>query len=386
MSRENYIHISKGNAINFTKIETIDNISKFKNENNLFQFENYNEFSYSENILFNKKDKPAIQIKSNYSSLKAFIRDESENETELSLLRKSDNLNKFLNIDCKVYSNSNNNLSLYFDDSESDINYYDENDNALGIYELVDYLPDFAVIGNYVEVVGFGVLQISNIIIDYDINKKTIVFDEEYTGELISSTAKSTYDILSYNIYEYYFDFTELESGLYDIYIVAKNEDESEIVEYLSENIYLLDEHERTLCIHYYNEDNKDLFYKYELINQLRVDYSDVTRFNVEEVEININDNISNSIKSELNFGNKFLFEDLTTKQLDTLSIALSSESVFINGVGYIKNGNLSIEKQENTNIYSLEAEMLKTNVELKLTNPRLSLIDMMIPNLIPIS
>ena len=139
------------------------------------------------------------------------------------------------------------------------------------------------------------------------------------------------------------------------------------------------------MCIHCYNQDNKDLFYKYGLINQLRVRYSDLERYIKDESEININHDSSQLIKSFLNFGYKFSFENLTTKQLDILNISLSSENIFINGIGYIKDGAPSIEKIENTNIYSLETQMLKTNVELNLTNPRLSLLDYLIPRKFPL-
>ena len=45
------------------------------------------------------------------------------------------------------------------------------------------------------------------------------------------------------------------------------------------------------------------------------------------------------------------------------LAIALSCENVFINGLGYVKNGSLEPEPIENTNLHNLIAEMIKTNI-----------------------
>ena len=379
--RQNYLNISKANAINFVQVKELDNVDSFRNEDNLFQYENLVNFPYSENLLFNKKDKPALQIKSNRDKLQVFLRYEDSQTEEILMYKKSNNLNVFSKLDCKVYSYMNSKLAIYFDSG----NEYDENGDVKSEYELNGNLPIFAKIGGFIEVGGFGLFEVSNIILDSSINKKVVIFEETYVGEAVDSVATSIYDLLNYNIYEHYFNLTNLKDGLYDIYIKASDSDNNNVLEYLSENIHVLDEHYGTLSIHYYEDNNKDLFYQYDLINQLRVEYSDITRFNVEENEININDNIANSIKSSLNFGDRFLFEDLTTKQLDTMSIALSSESVFINGIGYIKNGSLNIEKQERTNIYSLEVEMLKTNVELNLTNPRLSLLDYLIPRKFPL-
>ena len=53
-----------------------------------------------------------------------------------------------------------------------------------------------------------------------------------------------------------------------------------------------------------------------------------------------------------------------------TLVIALSCENVFINGIGYLKNGNLGVEPIENTNLHEVVAEMIKTNINYN-TNTR---------------
>ena len=378
--REDYLEIPKSNAIPFVLIQSIDEEKTFNNDENLFQCDNLSPFAYSEDVLFQKKDRPALQIKSSYKTLEVYLRREDETQQEILMSKKSSNLSKFEKLDCVAYSHSSERLAVYFQSG----NTYNESGIVNGTHELQGNLPDFARIGNYVEIDNLGTFQISSILIDYDINKKIIIFEEEYTDEQIETSASSIYDILPFEIYEHYFDFKNLEEGYYDVYVKATS-NSGLVKEYLSENIFIKENHEQTFSIHYYGSDNKDLFYKYGLINQLRAKYSDLERYIKDESEINVNDDLAQLIKSFLNFGYKFSFENLTTKQLDILTTAFSSESVFVNGIGYIKDGSPTPEKTENTNIYNLEMNMLKTNFELNLENPRVSLIDFLIPNTIPV-
>jgi hypothetical protein len=377
--RIDFIDIPDGNSIPFVKVEDTDSLSLFENEENLFECESQVMFPYSSDVLFQNKDKPSLQVKSNLDTIDVFLRKEDESSTKILMSKRSSNLNKNLKLDCFSYSHSSGRLAIYFQEG----NTYDNEGNVNGTHELKGNLPEFATIGNYVEVGSIGTFQISSILIDYTINKKAIIFEEQYLEAESSTTALSIYDLLNFEVYEHYFDFSKLEEGYYDVYIKGTSS-LGKVYEYLSENILIKEKHEKTFAIHYYNEDNKDFFYKYGLINQLRQKYSDFERYNKSENEINVNDNSSSLIKSFLNFGYKYSFEELSNKKLDILSIALSSESVFINGIGYIKDSQDSIEKIENTNVYKLEAQMLKTNVKLVLSRSRLSVLDYLMPNIFP--
>jgi hypothetical protein len=382
-SREDFINIPKANAIPFVSIETVDEINVFENDENLFDCDYLNCFSYSEDILFQNKDIPSLQIKSNYQVLKVYLRSEQGLNKELRMVKKSNYLNRFGKLDCLAYSHYSGRLAIYFDSG----NIYNESDVVTGTHELNGNLPEFAIIGNLVSVNGLGTFNVSSILIDNEINKKIIIFEEEYLGEEVVTSASCIYDFLNFEVYEHYFDFSELQEGYYDVHIKATSES-GFVKEFLSENLYIKEKHEKTICAHYYNKDNKDLFYKFGLINQLRVRYSDIERYSKDDSELNVNDDLAQLIKSHLNFGYIFKFEDLTTKQIDILKIMFSSENVFVNGIGYIKDGSPSYEKQENTNIYNLESTMLKTNEKLDLgdrkSTPDSLEADYFIPEILP--
>ena len=351
-----YFSISKANAFNFIKIEEPNGENIFENQNNTFNGGCVSSLNYTIPQPFNKKDKPVLQIKTNYQELSLFLRTESGSESELGLQKLTSNLDRFLALDSIIYKHASGNLAMYFNSG----NKYDELGSVIGEYSLYGNLPDFAKKGNFVTVGQLGTFEISTVTIDSEENKKIILFNTPYIGEKTTVKATSIYNLLNYEVYEYYFNFNFLNEGMYDLIVKATPLNEAEEI-YLSETFDLRNNHLNTLHIEYYNKtsNNRSIFYKFGIKNVLRVLVSETESYFLEENEINVNDDNVQSIKSFLNKGNKYLFEDLTTNQMETLAIALSSESVIINGVITVKDDNLNIEQIKNTNLYSIEVKML---------------------------
>jgi len=134
-------------------------------------------------------------------------------------------------------------------------------------------------------------------------------------------------------------------------------------VKHLSENIYIADNHEETVHIRYYNENNRDIFYKYGIEHTIRVPYLHIKPMMNDESNISIGDLTSTMTESKIHELNEFMFVDLVNSAMRKLAIALSCEKVFINGEGYIKNEGLAIENIPNSNLHTLLAIMLKTNI-----------------------
>jgi hypothetical protein len=359
-TRPQHVSISEANSINFVEVETIDDVTIFKNDVNSFNVDGLEEFKYSDNTIFNKKDTPVIQIKCNYSTIAAKLRYEDESEYNLVIAKRSNNLSKYEKLDCVYYKHKSGKLGIYFNSGDV----YDQLDVVTGQYELNGNLPLFAKIGNYVDVGPFGVLKVYSVLLDSDINKKIILFDQVYDGITTISTAASLYDLLNFEIYEIELDLNVLASGLYDIVITASDPNYDEVV-FVSENMDIQEYHEYSVPIIYNNNvrNNRDIFYKYNIKNFIRVFYSDIDGYFKEESELNIGDNSASSVKSMMNGGDRWLFEELNKKRMQTLAIALSCEHIFISGIGYLKDESLTIDKIKNTNTYSIQASMIKSGV-----------------------
>ena len=132
----------------------------------------------------------------------------------------------------------------------------------------------------------------------------------------------------------------------------------------VSENINVDDNHEGTLAIFYSNkkDSNKDIFYKYDIKHLVRVSYIEYKRTIKDKSNLVLSDNSARLTSSELNFGLEINFGDFTPSTMERVCIALSSEDVFINGIGCSKDGGLSVEQLEGTNIYSVLGKMIFNN------------------------
>ena len=60
---------------------------------------------------------------------------------------------------------------------------------------------------------------------------------------------------------------------------------------------------------------------------------------------------------------NEFKFDALSNRVKEKLVVSLSCENVFINGIGYVKDGSIDVSNIENTNMNEVTANMLKTNI-----------------------
>ena len=355
-TRQPFFSISKANAIPFVQNEHIDNCTIFKTDENTLAMNSMVKVPYCPEVLFNTCDPTKIQYKSNYSNTIVTLRKDGENDFNVVPAKLTENLNRFEKLDCFYYANSNGNLGVYF--VSGDV--YDIGNNIIGTYTLNGNLPDFAKVGNLVDLNGFGVLEIKDVFLDSTINKKIMLFDVPYTGIIVSTKIFSVYDLLPFEVYEFSIDWSAQGVGLYDILI--ESQDGTNPTRYdISENINIEVEHEDTAGITYYNDNNRDVFYKFGIKHFLRIPFADITGGFREDVEINITDDSSNSIKSVLNESDLFMIEGLVKSRFRTVCIALSCENLFINNIGYLKDNNLSTEKIEFTNIYKIEADLIKS-------------------------
>ena len=68
-------------------------------------------------------------------------------------------------------------------------------------------------------------------------------------------------------------------------------------------------------------------------------------------------------IDSEVHQANKFIFGSVSGQVMRKVLAALASETVFINGIGYVQESTPSIENLPISDLYNIEATMIKTNV-----------------------
>ncbi|WP_299525990.1 hypothetical protein [uncultured Lutibacter sp.] len=357
-TRSGFTYISNANSINFIKSEIWDGCSIFKNDENTLDCQGLQPILHKSFTLFQTCDTSTIQIKSNYEDVTAVLRDSNLNETAITVTKKSTNLNRFQSLDAKYYKYREGKLGIYFDTG----NIYDENQSITGTYTLSGNLPEFAILGGLVSLEGIGVYEIVDILYDEEINKRVIIINYSYDGAISDVIVSSIYDILDYEIFEFEIDWSIFSVGYYDI-VVTSTDTVIGTETHISDTIFLDTEHKKTLAINYSNNNNRDIFYKYGIEHFIRVPYINVVSKNKEESDINITDNSASVIESSVYSMNEFKFDVLSNRVKEKLVVSLSCENVFINGIGYVKDGSIEVSNIENTNMNEVTANMLKTNI-----------------------
>lgn len=358
-NKDPYISISKANSLYFYKQEDTDGITKFKNDTNTVSLSNKGTINYCSESLFENKDETRIQLKSSFDGLIITLRSEDGTNYNLPYNQRTDNLNKFRSLDCVMDYYTGEKSIVYFNSG----NEYNEAGAVIDTYSLSGNLPDFAIIGEIVELPGYGVLEIDDVIYLDSINKRCIVVNVPFAGNLPTTLIiKSLYNVLNYNIFDFDIIWSLYSAGTYDVLIeftdaVFPNEF------YLSENINLKEEHLGTVHIRAFNTNNRDIFYKYDIYPTIRVPVFDTYYVVKDEIENNITDNSVEVVRSIINEGTSFTFDELSRENGIKLALFLSCEFVFIDGIGYAKSDALSFEPIEGTNLQTMVAIMLKTQI-----------------------
>lgn len=360
-TRDPFLFISRANSISFFESEVIDGCEIFINDNNSIAIRGLEDVKFCEELLFQTCDITKIQFKTNFDTPTAYVRHEDGSaDTNLTMVQKSANLNRFQNMDGWYYKYKEGLLGVYFTSGKT----YDELDIEIpgGDFTLNGNLPDFAIVGQFIDINTLGIFEIVDIVYDPSILKKAIIVEFVYSGVATLTRVESTFDLLPYEIWEFEIDWSAIGVGIHDV-IIDNSDTIHTTVQHMSENISILVVHDKTLAIRYYNDNNRDIFYKYNIEHFIRIPYLHVEGSSLEDTKINITDLTSSVTDSSVHEINIFHFEEVSKATMRKIVIALSMETVFINGIGYIKNGGISTENIIGTNLYLVIAEMLKTNI-----------------------
>ena len=375
-SREPFVFVSDLNSIGFAESQiwngTQDGINK--NPENVLAKTDTQDILFDERLIFREEDNVRIQFKSNFDSNLVKMQNCEGNDISrtITVEKMSNNMNLFEALDAEMYSYGPGLTAIYFLTG----NIYNEAGVVTGTYDLNGNLPDFAYIGNTVDIqiqtsgTG-GVHVISDILYDETIEKRVIIFEYgNLSTNPLTVTARSYYDILNFEVYEFNVDFNNIviQGGLeptvrlkltntdnlydtknyYSNWIeIIKTEDDYDLNKYVS--------------INYSNNNNRSVFYIYGIKHFIRAEilFSNSTiDDSVQVIRGDTNTYLSESI---VHSGMNISFAEVTYKVMMKISLALSSENLFVNGLGYVKESNLEIEPILNTNLYRINVTLLRS-------------------------
>ena len=373
--RDAYFFLSDVNSATFSKNEVWDGLQDgiHKNSGNVLALTERNDFLYEEKELVRVSDSIRIQFKSNYDSHSIKIEDCEGNEVSSSGYppeKMSNNLDLFESLDGNFVS-LNGVAVIYFTSGVT----YNEAGGNIGTFELFGNLPDCAIIGASVDIAGFGIHIITNLIYDPVLDKKCMVFGDYIYGNTSPTTLiiKAYYDLLPFEVYEFNVNFSSviIKGGLSEEVRLRIDANDSlyDNMSYYTDYIYILSDSEyfdiqginKMVAINYYNDNNRDIFYLYGITHFFRIPIQTIEDTIIDESENEKGDLTTYLSNSSVYKGVKITFADVTNKMKVKLCIALSSSNLFINGIGYAKETGLEVTKIQNTNLYTVSCELVET-------------------------
>jgi hypothetical protein len=382
--QEPYFYLSNSNSIRFAKRVDFDNCNNLKNDENTLSHEANVGKPYKEIQQFQSCDIITTQVKSNYTNISAEVIQENANPIPLFIEKKTNNLRLKDKRDARKYNYGNGKTGIFFLNGkiyDFDTGIYTNND-----YALNGSLPEWGVIGNYIQINGAW-HKIEEISFDEDKNAEILVIDSVYTGLDTIIQASSLYNRFNYEVYEFSLNMADLVDKNFQIKVL-NTDDAFETETYLSEEINVKEIQKNTVEIVYKNDTNTDVFYATGIEHKIRIIANKINAKLEDNSETYKTDTSAILLNAELFEVNEFVFEPVTKGIMTKLSQALSHKIVFINGVGYVKNSEIEIEGAlEDTNLYIVKASMVKTNKgyssESNDTTSATSDISVEIPNLL---
>lgn len=354
-SRAPYLFISEANSLSFKERVDIDNCGIYKNDTNTLSYESDADVVFCDEILFQTCDITKIQIHSNFTTIIPTLRKEDGTEVVLPITKKTTNLNRFARMDAWVYGYNSEYAGIYFVDGWI----YDQYGAQVEEYFLGGNLPDLAIVGQYVTIIGIGTFLIEDVIYDEIMNKKALIVKYTHTGLPTTVIVESTYDLIQFEVYEFAINWSVYGIGLYDV-VLEFQDPENGSVFMMSENIDVAENQVGTVAIRYFNENNRDIFYKFGIENFIRIPLISKTVAPKDETEINITDDGTDVIKSSVHESHEFSFDSVSETLMMKIALALSCENVFINNIAYGKDGSVNVSNEPLTNSYFLTAKMIK--------------------------
>lgn len=352
-----FVEVSKSNSIRYAKRINFGNAANYKKDENTLSEEVDQKLPYRETQLFQSADVITTQIKSSYAENTLTIIKPDNTTDVIPFVKMSNNMGVKSKLDA-IKSAYNGKTKIYFTSG----NTYDYNTGvANGTHTLNGLLPEWAKIGNLVQE-GSAWFFIDDVFYDEVLQCDCLVYNSLYAGADTPVIIASVYDLQNYEVYEAEVDFDQYIDMTVRASILCHTDNYTDS-EFLSEKLSISNRHEQTVDIHYWNEsNNSDIYYQTGIRHRIRIPVTFVNGYSKQQSESNITDSGAYLTDAELYEGDEFVFEPVTKEIMRKILRALSHEKVYIDEVGYVKDGDIEVsEPQDDTNLYLIKAKMLKT-------------------------
>lgn len=343
---EPYFEYPKSNCLRMAKRENWDNVSIFKNSENTLSCEVTDGIPYTEKQSYNNSDIIPIQVKTNYSDLKIIT---SDDDVEQAISQRTANMNVKSSMDGKIVSLGSNAFGVYFISGKTYD--YDTDADLLEDYSLNGQLPQFAKVGNIIEIDGFK-YAIDSLTFNQDLEVDQIVIYSTVLTDGLDKIVKSQYNVFTYEVYETDIDMSGRDTLNVEIWYDG-------IMQWSSELIVANNEGGKLLHLKWWHKHNTDMYFASGIQPFMRRLVATRTAAPKNESKNYETDSDVIQIESDNYEADSFLFEPMTKELAKLTVLALSHSTVEINGISYIKEGSPEMESLDESNLYVVTAKMV---------------------------
>lgn len=357
------VEVSNANALRFKLNEVWDTNGISKNVENTLSHEENSKINLQSFIQpFQKNDVINTQIKTNYATVTAKILDLSKNETALTVVQTTENMNVKDVRDGKIKILNNGTLGIYFGSG----NTYDPDTlSQIGSYNLYEYLMDWINVGDYVNVEGIGWGKVDTIY------APTSAFEFYYISVNLQNTLNyandktvkitTVYNVADFNRFEFEIDLSARQ-GVYYV-VVNVSDPEFGDKEYVSEWIDVQEIHENCHQIKYYSTKNNEINYGTGINFTIRVPYMVNLQWTPNtSQEIYVTDTNTINLDSKVREFYRLNLMPLPTAMAQKIILILAHNRIFIDGVSYLLEGEPESKPIGVTNLYQISANLVKAN------------------------
>lgn len=344
-----------------------------KNVNNTLSFEEATKINQRSFVQPFQKNDPIqnTQLRSSYQTNTAVLIDSDGNETTLTGVKVTDNMDKTDVRDAFVVNfvgGANiGRLGVYFGagDVYNPITLVYESS-----YNLNGELMTWVNIGDYINLQGIGWVLIEDIVpipdnIPY--SGKCLVLNAlagDYSlGDQSTIQATTVYNILDFERYEFPVDFTSLE-GYYKVKINGTDTRTNFLDrEKLSEWLDIKETHCKMYVIDYYNSENNEINFSSGIQYRIRIPIArDLKRTPENNQDNYVTDTNTVKLESSIRKFYDFSAYPLPEGMADVLEMVLSQDRLFMNGLSYLSEGDIGMNALGDTNLVQVKAQLVQSD------------------------
>lgn len=361
--------ISELNAMAFKCVETVDGCSTHRNIKNTL--------SYEEQTAINNRRFKQIwqqcdalirtQIRSSYETITAKLFNCAGEVSDLTVTKKTDNMNHNDIRDAKIYRGSGSQIWLYF--TTGNIYNPDAPAEVIDTYNLAGNLPSFTNVGDWIFVEGHGWTQIVDQFTGgigaggFGTRIKTAIEDvDNFFANNSTVKVTSVYNKVDYERYEIALDISALLGDYYvEVYFTDSTFDaktqKGEWFEITDE--YCIPHH----VIEWYNSKNNNLLYSTGIQFKLRLPYViNLTYTPSSEQELYVTDTKTILLENTAREFYEMTLHPLPMIMARKVALALMHDRLQVDGITYVLSGEPDIQRMGSTNLYRVKAQLIRSD------------------------